>query len=168
MINIHQFDRNRFGKMGSDNPDDSSTSDESDNPDDNPFNFLDNPDRCTFDIESLDAAQREDVSPSGSGNNMTVRKRCLTEAEMTKERLWNFDSSKSKAVMLWKVLFPCRSHKQDLYYANLLCHRSNGELKLDRLAKRVRRVFMKWLDENWGKIWPILVVVQATNRCLTS
>ena len=77
------------------------------------------------------------------------------EAQRVNARLAGFDIEKSEA---WKTIqrqFTVGvTHTELKSIAQILCDQLS--IKLDRDASRDNRVLVKWFDENWEKIKPIL------------
>ena len=77
------------------------------------------------------------------------------EAQRVNTRLQGFDLEKSEA---WKTIqhqFTVGvTHTELKSIAQILCDQLT--IKLDRDASRDNRVLVKWFDENWAKIKPIL------------
>lgn len=78
-----------------------------------------------------------------------------TEAKRVSARLNGFDSENSHAWSVLKEMFSSGiTHSELKSLASLICMKT--DLKLDRDAVRDNRVLIKWFEENWVKIHPIL------------
>lgn len=78
-----------------------------------------------------------------------------TEAKRVNTRLNGFDSENSHAWQILKNQFSSGiTHTELKSIANIICLKT--ELKLDRDAVRDNRVLIKWFEENWTVVEPIL------------
>ena len=84
----------------------------------------------------------------GTGHQAQRVDKRLSGFDYEKSEVWNFISARYGSKI---------SHLELKSIAAFICTQTN--LQLDRDAKRDNRVLIKWFDENWAQIQPLLLKI---------
>jgi hypothetical protein len=103
--------------------------------------------------------------PKKQGKAVKVERGTGDQAKKVLARLDGFDAESCPVMQQLRAIFSAGVTNEELRsIARLLCEKSPSKLKLDRDARRDGRVLIKWYQENWPVISPLLKNIELRDE----
>jgi hypothetical protein len=108
---------------------------------------------------------RDSTKPKKQGKPLKVERGTGDQAKKVLARLDGFDAENCAVVQELRATFSAGVTNEELRsIARLLCEKCPSKLKLDRDARRDGRVLIKWYQENWAFISPLLQNIELRDE----